>query len=223
VWDGGNNDFPFIRPDLLIVVVDPLRPGHGLAYHPGETNLRMADVVLVNKLGSASEEQVTEQMAVVQSVNPDAAVVRADSVVTLGPGPPLAGKSVLVIEDGPSVTHGGMAWGAGTVAARDGGAAALIDPRPWAAGSIARTMEQYPHLGPVLPAMGYSDQQLRELEQTVNAADCDLVVAGTPVDLERLIDSRHPIRQVRYELRERGEPDLAQVLAPIVVRAGGGS
>ncbi len=216
VWDGGNNDFSFFRPDVLIVVVDPLRAAHGLQYHPGETNLRMADVVLVNKLGSASEEQVNQLMAAVDSVNPNATVIRADSVVTLGPGPRLAGKPVLVIEDGPSVTHGGMAWGAGTVAARDGGAAALVDPRPWAVGSLAQTMQEYPHLGPVLPAMGYSEQQLRDLEETINAVECEVVIAGTPVDLGRLIHSRHPIRQVSYELSELGEPTLAQVLAPII-------
>ena len=202
---------------MLIVVVDPLRAAHGLQYHPGETNLRMADVVLVdNKLGSASEEQVNQLMAAVDSVNPNATVIRADSVVTLGPGPRLAGKPVLVIEDGPSVTHGGMAWGAGTVAARDGGAAALVDPRPWAVGSLAQTMQEYPHLGPVLPAMGYSEQQLRDLEETINAVECEVVIAGTPVDLGRLIHSRHPIRQVSYGLSELGEPTLAQVLAPII-------
>ncbi len=216
VWDGGNNDFSFIRPDLLIVVVDPLRAGHELAYHPGETNLRMADVVLVNKMGSASAEQVNELMASVGSVNPGAVVIRADSVVALGPGPPLTGKPVLVIEDGPSVTHGGLAWGAGTVAARQGGAGQLVDPRPWAVGSIAQTMQSYPHLGPVLPAMGYSDRQLRDLEQTVDAVECEVVVAGTPVELGRLIHTRHPIRQVSYELRELGERTLAQTLAPII-------
>lgn len=219
VWDGGNNDFSFFRPDLLIVVSDPLRPGHGLAYHPGETNLRMADVVLVNKVDSAAPEQLDAVMADVRAVNPAASVIRAESPVTLEPGPSLAGRAVLVIEDGPSVTHGGMPWGAGTVAARDGGAAVVVDPRPWAVGSIAQTLTDYPHLASVLPAMGYDDQQLRELEATVNAAECDVVIAGTPVDLGRLIDSRHPIRQVRYELRELGEPTLAQALAPIIAAA----
>jgi predicted GTPase len=221
VWDGGNNDFAFIRPDMLIVVVDPLRPGHALAYHPGETNLRMADVVLVNKLGSASDEQVSELMAAVRLANPAAAVIRADSVVTLEAGPSLAGRSVLVIEDGPTVTHGGMPWGAGTVAAREGGAAVQVDPRPWAVGSIAETFAHYPHLGPVLPAMGYSHEQLRDLERTINAVECEIVVAGTPVDLGRLIQSDRPIRQVRYELRERGEPTLAQALAPIIAARPG--
>jgi len=215
VWDGGNNDCPFIRPDLLIVVVDPLRSGQALAYHPGETNLLMADVVLINKLNSASAEQIRELMADVTAANPDAAVIRAASEVSLGPGPPLAGNAVLVVEDGPTITHGGMASGAGTVAAQLEGARLQVDPRPWAVGSIADTFGQYPHIGPVLPAMGYSDRQLRELADTINAVDCDLVIAGTPVDLARLIHCRHPIRQVSYELRELGEPTIEQALAPI--------
>jgi len=216
VWDGGNNDCSFIRPNLLIVVVDPLRSGQALAYHPGETNLLMADVVLVNKLNSASAEQIRELMADVTAANPEAAVIRAASEVSLGAGPPLAGKAVLVIEDGPTVTHGGMPSGAGTVAAQQEGARIQVDPRPWAVGSIADTFRQYPHIGPVLPAAGYSDRQLRELTDTIDAVDCDVVVAGTPVDLARLIHCRHPIRQVSYELRELGAPTIAQVLAPII-------
>jgi len=216
VWDGGNNDFPFIRPDLLIVVVDPLRSGEALAYHPGETNLVMADVVLVNKLNSASADQIRELMADVTAANPDAAVIRAASEVSLKAGPPVAGKAVLVIEDGPTITHGGMASGAGTVAAQQEGARVQVDPRRWAVGSIADTFRQYPHIGPVLPAMGYSDRQLRELADTIDAVDCDLVIAGTPVDLPRLIRCRHPIRQASYELRDLGEPTIEQVLAPII-------
>jgi predicted GTPase len=207
---------PFIRPDLLIAVVDPLRSGQALAYHPGETNLLMADVVLVNKLDSASADQIRELMADVTSANPDAAVIRAASMVSLETGPPVAGKAVFVVEDGPTVTHGGMASSAGTVAAQQEGVRVQIDPRPGAVGSIAETLRQYPHIGPVLPAMGYSDRQLRELADTIDAADCDLVIAGTPVDLARLIQCRHPIRQVRYELRELGEPTIDQVLAPII-------
>jgi len=218
VWDGGNNDFPFIRPDLLIVVVDPLRAGQELAYHPGEANLLMADVVLINKLDSGSADQIRELMADVTAANPNAVLVRAESTVSLADGPPLAGKAVLVVEDGPTITHGGMPSGAGTVAAQQAGARIQLDPRPWAVGSIAETLRRYPHIGPVLPAMGYSDQQLRELEATINAVDCDLVVAGTPVDLARLIRCRHPIRQATYELRELGEPTIQQVLAPIIAR-----
>ncbi len=219
IWDGGNNDFSFIRPDVLIVVVDPLRCGQELAYHPGETNLRMADVVLVNKIDSASAEQVRTVMADIDAVNPDAVIVRAASPVSLGDGPSLAGKAVLVVEDGPTITHGGMPFGAGTVATQQGGARVQVDPREWAVGSIAQTFDRYRHIGPVLPAMGYSAEQLEELEATINAVDCDIVVAGTPVDLSRLIRCRHPIRQTVYELQELGEPTLEQALAPIVARA----
>jgi predicted GTPase len=219
VWDGGNNDFSFIRPDQLIVVVDPLRAGQELTYHPGEANLRMADVVLVNKVDSASADQMRVLTADLAAANPRAIVVRAASPVSLADGPSLAGKTVLVVEDGPSITHGGMPWGAGTVAAQQGGARTQVDPRPWAVGSIAQALRQYPHIGPVLPAMGYSEQQLRELEATINAVDCDIVVAGTPVDLARLVRCRHPIRQATYDLAEVGEPSLAQVLEPTIANA----
>ena len=219
VWDGGNNDFSFIRPDVLIVVVDPLRSGQELAYHPGETNLRMADVVLVNKVHSASAEQLRTVMDDIHAVNPGAVIVRAGSAVSLGDGPSLAGKAVLVVEDGPTITHGGMPFGAGTVAAQQDGTRVQVDPRKWAVGSIAQTFDRYRHIGPVLPAMGYSTEQLQELEATINAADCDVVVAGTPVDLARLIHCRHPIRQAIYELDEFGEPTIEQALAPIIARA----
>jgi predicted GTPase len=216
VWDGGNNDLPFFRPDLLIVVVDPLRAGHELTYHPGEANLRMADVVVVNKIDSADPTAVERVLADIASINPRATVVRANSPVTVEHGPSLVGAAVLVVEDGPTITHGGMPFGAGMVAAQRGGAGALVDPRPYAVGSIAETYELHPHIGSVLPAMGYSDEQLHELEQTINATDCDLVVSGTPVDLTRLISSRHPIRHVSYELEETGTPTLADVLEPLV-------
>jgi predicted GTPase len=219
VWDGGNNDFSFIRPDVLIVVVDPLRSGQELAYHPGETNLRMADVVLVNKVHSASAEQLRTVMDDIHAVNPGAVIVRADSAVSLGEGPSLAGKAVLVVEDGPTITHGGMPFGAGTVAAQQDGTRVQVDPRKWAVGSIAQTFDRYRHIGPVLPAMGYSTEQLQELEATINAADCDVVVAGTPVDLARLVHCRHPIRQAIYELDELGEPTIEQALAPMIARA----
>ena len=220
IWDGGNNDFSFIRPDLLIVVLDPLRSGQALAYHPGETNLLMADVVLVNKVNSASAEQLRQLMADVAIANPAAVVVRAASPVSLADGPSLVGKTVLVVEDGPTITHGGMPSGAGTVAAQHGGARVQVDPRRWAVGSIADTLRRYPHIGPVLPAMGYSAQQLHELEATFDAVDCDVVVAGTPVDLARLIRCRHPIRQASYELQVLGEPTIEQVLAPIIALVG---
>jgi predicted GTPase len=219
IWDGGNNDFSFIRPDLQIVVLDPLRSGHELAYHPGETNLLMADVVLINKINSASAEQLQQLLADVTMANPNAVMVRAASPVSLADGPSLAGKAVLVVEDGPTITHGGMSYGAGAVAAEQGGARVQVDPRQWAVGSIAETLARYPHIGSALPAMGYSKHQLDELEATINAVECDVVVAGTPVDLARLIHCRHPIRRASYELQEMGEPSLEQMLAPIIADA----
>jgi predicted GTPase len=218
VWDGGNNDFPFFRPDLLITVVDPLRAGHELKYHPGETNLRLADVVVVNKIDSADVRSLERVLADVAAVNPRARVVRAYSPVTLDDGPSLLGAAALVIEDGPTVTHGGMAFGAGTVAAQHAAVGMQIDPRPYAEGSIADVFAENPHLGNVLPAMGYSPEQLRELEATIEKADCDVVITGTPIDLGRLITTRHPIRHARYELQEIPPPSLADVLEPIVQR-----
>jgi predicted GTPase len=219
VWDGGNNDFPFLAPDLLIVVADALRPGHELLYHPGETNLRMADVVVVNKIDSAEANDVEQVLANIEAVNPTASVVLAKSPPTLDAGPDLLGKRVLVVDDGPTLTHGEMPFGAGFVAARNAGAATIVDPRPYAVGSIKETFEKWPQLMNVLPAMGYSNGQLWELETTINNADCDVVVTGTPIDLGRLIESRHPIRHVRYELEEVGAPTIADILEPIVAQA----
>jgi predicted GTPase len=218
VWDGGNNDAPFFAPDLMIVVVDPLRPGHELGYHPGELNLRLADVVVVNKVDTAEALDVEQVVTNVESANPLATVVFAKSPPVLDPGPELAGRRVLVVEDGPTLTHGEMPFGAGLVAARRAGAI-VVDPRPYAVGSIADTFRRFAQLRDVLPAMGYGDEQLRELEQTIDAADCDVVVTGTPIDLGRLISSRHPIRHVRYELREVGGPTLQELLEPVVARA----
>jgi len=215
VWDGGNNDFSFFRPDLTIVVLDPLRAGHELHYHPGETNLRMADVVVVNKVDSASADALERVLADIAFANPTATVVRAASPVTLDDGPPIAGRCVLCVEDGPTLTHGGMPFGAAAIAAEREGARIRVDPRPSAVGSIAEVYDAYPHIGPVLPAMGYGDEQLAELEATINATDCDVVVTGTPIDLGRLIDCRHPIRHVRYELEEIGRPTLEDVLQSI--------
>jgi predicted GTPase len=217
VWDGGNNDFSFFAPDIALTVVDPLRPGHELKYHPGETNLRMADVVVVNKIDTAEADSIGRVIANIERVNPRARIVRAASPVVLEDGPSLVGSRVLVIDDGPTLTHGGMPFGAGTVAARQGGALELVDPRPFAVGSIADVLERYPHLHS-LPAMGYSPDQLAELEATINASGCDVVVTGTPIDLGRLIESKIPIRHARYELREIGEPTLADVLAPLGAR-----
>jgi len=218
IWDGGNNDFSFYRPDLMIVVVDPLRAGHARRYHPGEANLRMADVVVINKVDSATPGQIHDVLADVALLAPGATVIRAASSVLLERGPSLTGKRVLVIEDGPTITHGGMPFGAGTVAARNADAIP-VDPRPHAVGSIAETLARFPHIEAVVPAMGYSDAQLRDLQATINAVDCDAVIAGTPIDLGRIIDSHHPIREVTYALEELGTPRLADVLAPIVAQA----
>ncbi|MFN0155332.1 MAG: cyclic 2,3-diphosphoglycerate synthase [Gaiella sp.] len=221
IWDGGNNDFPFYAPDLWVTVTDPLRAGHELSYHPGEVNVRMADVVVVNKVDSATAEDIARVIKDVRSVNPAATILEAESPVTLDPGPPLLGARVLVVEDGPTLTHGGMAFGAGTVAARQAGAAELVDPRPYAVGSIAETFARYPHLGAVLPAMGYGEEQTQELEETIDRVECDVVVTGTPFDLGRVITTRHPLRHARYELRERDPGALRELLAPIVDRARG--
>ena len=219
VWDGGNNDLPFFKPDLLIVVADPLRPGHELGYHPGETNLRMADVVVINKVDTAAAHDVEAVVENVQAVNPLAQLVFAESPPVLDAGSDLSGKTVLVIDDGPTLTHGEMPFGAGLVAARRAGAARIADPRPLAVGSLRAVFERWPQLTNVLPAMGYSDEQLHELEQTVNKVECDFVVTGTPIELGRLIDSRHPIRHVRYELEEIGRPTIEDVLEPIITKA----
>jgi predicted GTPase len=215
IWDGGNNDFPFVVPDVLITVTDALRPGHERRYYPGEVNARMADVIVVNKVDGAAPEAIDEVVADVRDLNPGAVLVQAASPVTLDAGPSLAGARVVVVEDGPTITHGGMPYGAGTVAARAAGAR-LVDPRPYAAGSIAETFARYPHIGPVLPAMGYGAGQIAELAATVRATPCDAVVAGTPIDLARLIDAGRPIRRATYELQEVGAPTLAEVLEPYI-------
>jgi predicted GTPase len=213
VWDGGNNDLPLYRPDLHIVVADPHRPDHARRYHPGEANLRLADVVLINKVDTADYEGVARVREDIYAVNPEAVVIEAASPIFMADPRAIRGKRVLVIEDGPTLTHGGMAYGAGTVAARRFGAAEVVDPRPCAVGSIARTFEAYPHVGALLPAMGYGQEQIAELEQTINAVECDLVLTATPIDLRRLIDVRHPVDRVRYELQVIGEPTLREVLA----------
>ena len=218
VWDGGNNDFSFFRPDLLITVVDPHRPGHEVGYYPGEVNLRMADVVLVNKVDSAFPDAVVQVLANVRSVNPAATVVQAESPVTLEGSGSLFGKRVLVIEDGPTITHGGMAIGAGTIAARQAGATEPIDPRPFAVGSIAETFRAHPHIGRVIPAMGYGAAQLHDLEATIRATACDVVVNGSPAQLSRLVHLDVAMRNASYELREIGHPNIADVLAPCIER-----
>jgi predicted GTPase len=212
VWDGGNNDLPLYRPDLHIVVADPHRPDHARRYHPGEANLWLADVVLINKVDTADYQGVSRVREDVYAVNPEATVVEAASPIFVDDSRAIRGQRVLVIEDGPTLTHGGMAYGAGVVAARRFGAAELVDPRPYAVGSIAATFEEYPHMGALLPAMGYGEEQIAELEQTINAVECDLVLTATPIDLRRLVDVRHPVDRVRYELQVIGEPTLREIL-----------
>lgn len=212
LWDGGNNDMPFFRPDLMIVLVDPLRAGHELAYYPSEINLRMADVVVINKVDRASFEQIQTVRANVRAVNPDAIMVEAASPVFVGDPGAIRGKRALVIEDGPTLTHGGMTYGAGVVAADKLGAAELVDPRPYAVGTIADTFAKYPDTGTLLPAMGYSDQQIADLEQTINATPCDLVLIATPFDLRKVVAITHPTDRVSYELQIIGAPGLEEIL-----------
>jgi predicted GTPase len=203
VWDGGNNELPFFVPDLHFVLADPLRAGHELRYHPGETNLRLADYVVINKENSAEREDVETVVENVRSVNPEAEILHADSVVTVDDEAAVEGKRVLAVEDGPTLTHGGTASGAATIAAETFGAAEVVDPRDAAVGSLRTVFEEYPHLGDVLPAMGYSREQIGELEATINAVDCDLVLVGTPFDLGRLLDVDKPLVRVRYDIEER--------------------
>jgi len=213
LWDGGNNDTPFYAPDLHIVVADPHRAGHGKLYHPGETNMRMADVIIINKVDTADPKGVEAVKAVIAELNPKAKVVTAASPVTAEDPGAIKDKRVLVIEDGPTVTHGEMTFGAGMIAAENAGAEAIIDPRPFAVGSIKATFEKYSHLENVLPAMGYGDRQVEELEKTINASDCDIVVSGTPIDLKRILKNvNKPIVRVRYDLQVKGEPSLDDVL-----------
>ncbi len=200
VWDGGNNDLPFFKPDLFIVVADPHRAGHELRYYPGETNARMADVVVVNKAATARPEDVETVERNIRAINPDARIIRAASPVSVEDPDAVKGKRVLVVEDGPTLTHGEMAFGAGHIAAQKYGASEIVDPRPFAVGSIKETYAQYPHLSQILPAMGYGGEQMSELEQTINDADCDLVLIGTPIDLGRLVQINKPALRVRYEL-----------------------
>jgi predicted GTPase len=226
IWEGGNNDFPFFAPDLFVVIADPLRAGHEMRYHPGEANLRMADVVVINKLDSATPEQLAEVKANIAAVNPNAPVILARSALTLEGGE-ITGKRVAVVEDGPTLTHGGMTFGAGVVAARRFGASEIVDPRPYASGELAATLARYPALERLLPAMGYGNGQMRELETTLNLMPAELVLSATPIDLRRVLNLAKPIVRVRYELEElkpeSGQPDLAEVLEPLVNRARSGS
>ncbi len=216
VWDGGNNDFAFFEPDLQITVADPHRPGHELRYYPGEVNVRVADVVVINKVDSADPEGVETVRQNVEAVNPDAIIVEAASTVRMEDPDLVRGRRVLVIEDGPTLTHGEMTIGAGVVAARQNGATELVDPRPFLVGRLRETFEIYPDIGTVLPAMGYGEEQLRDLEATINATDCDAVVIGTPIDLSRVVDINKPTTRVFYDLEEVGKPDLADLVAQFI-------
>ncbi len=220
LWDGGNNDFPFVKPDLMIVVADPHRPGHEYRYHPGETNFRMADVIVINKETTADYAGILEVMESARRLNPGAVIVHAGSPIAVEDPEVIRGKRVLVIEDGPTLTHGGMKYGAGVVAARQFGAAEIVDPRPWVSGEIAETFMTYPEIGTLLPAMGYSAAQIKDMEKTIAATDCDAVVIATPIDLGRLMKIDKPHVRVRYDLAEVGRPDLNDILQDFCRRKG---
>ncbi len=212
LWDGGNNDFPFYVSDLQIVVADPHRPGHERSYHPGETNVRAADVFVINKVDTANTEAVMKVRESLHELNPNAVVIEAASPLFVDDPEAIRGKRVLVIEDGPTLTHGEMAYGAGWVAARRFGAAEIVDPRPYAVGSIVATYKKYPNTGPILPAMGYGDEMTRDLEKTIDNADVDLVISATPIDITRVLKVKKPMQRVRYELQEIGKPTLEDIL-----------
>ena len=216
LWDGGNNDMPFYKPDLFLVVVDPHRPGHELLFYPGESNLLMADVLVINKVDTADPENVATVKINIALVNPSATVIEAASPVKVEEPDAIKGKRCLVVEDGPTLTHGGMKFGAGVVAAEKFGASEIVDPRPWITGTIAETFETYPDIGKLLPAMGYGEQQIKDLESTINAADCDAVLIGTPIDLRKVLHIEKPSVRVTYDLKEIGKPTVAEVLTPFM-------
>lgn len=216
LWDGGNNDFAFYNPDLTITVADPHRPGNELSYYPGEVNLRIADVVVINKIDTAPPEGIQTVRESIEKVNPNAIVIDGASPIRVDKPEVIKGKRVLVVEDGPTLTHGEMKLGAGTVAANKFGAAEIIDPRPFVVGKLAETFEIYPNIGELLPAMGYSDEQLKDLETTINNTDCDSVIIGTPIDLSRIININKPVTRVYYDLQEIGQPDLDGVLTDFI-------
>ncbi|MDG6221346.1 MAG: GTPase, partial [Candidatus Thermoplasmatota archaeon] len=220
IWDGGNNDFSFYKTDLYITIADPHRPGHEISYYPGEVNARLADIVIINKMATAYPEDIEEVRSNIQEINPGVIFVDAASPVFVDNHEMIRGKRVLVVEDGPTVTHGGMRYGAGAVAAQKFGAKEFVDARPFAVGTIKETFEKYSHLEDVLPAMGYGAKQIKDLEDTINAADCDVVIGGTPIDLNRVIKVNKPIMRVRYELQEIGEPTLDELLDAFIKKHG---
>ncbi len=218
VWDGGNNDMPFYMPDIMITVVDPHRAGHELGYYPGETNLLLADVIVINKIDTADIDDIATVRENIRMVNPEAIVVDAASPVALDDQELIYGKKVLVVEDGPTLTHGEMMYGAGVVAAEKYGAESLVDPRPWTVGKLSETFDKYPDIGQILPAMGYGDEQMKDLETTINKVECDAVVIGTPIDLRRVINIEKPSVRVTYKLQEIGSPTLASILNSNVLK-----
>jgi len=221
LWDGGNNDFPFYKPDLMITVVDPHRAGHERRYYPGEVTLRIADVVIINKMDTARPEDVQTVRENISELAPEAVVIDAASPIRADHPEVIRGKRVLVVEDGPTLTHGGMTLGAGIVAAQKYGAAELVDPRPFLVGKLHQTFETYPGIGTLLPAMGYGEEQLHDLEKTINNTDCDAVVIGTPIDLNRVIKINKPTTRVYYDLQEIGDPTLDNVLEEFVKKIQG--
>ena len=216
LWDGGNNDTPFYMSDLWFVVADPLRPGHELLYYPGDVNFKNADVIIINKMDSAKPEDVETVINNAKKYNPNAKIIKADSKVIVENPDAITGKRVLVVEDGPTCTHGNMKTGAGTVAAERFGAAEIVDPRPFLKGLLAETFKKYPEIGKLLPAMGYSDQQIKDLEDTINESDADVIVIGTPIDLGRIIKINKPSVRVKYDLDEKGKPDLEEILTEFI-------
>ena len=220
LWDGGNNDTPFYKPDLWITIADPLRAGHELSYFPGKTNFERADIILINKCDSAEEADIASIEANAKKYNPSATVIRGNSPVSVTDPDAIKGKRVLIVEDGPTLTHGEMKYGAGTVAAKKWGAAEIVDPRPYARGEIADTFEKYPDIGVVLPAMGYGDAQMKDLEQTIDATDCDLVLIGTPIDLARVINIEKPNQRVTYDLADEGDVFLDAIEKAIAKKNG---
>jgi predicted GTPase len=219
VWDGGNNDWSFYQPDLNIVVADPHRAGNELTYHPGETNLRMADVIIINKVDTADPEKVKQVKENIKMVNPNATVLEAASPITADKPEAIKGKRVLVIEDGPTITHGNMPYGAGMIFAKKFGAATIVDPRPYAVGSIKEAFKKYPHLGAILPALGYSEKQVAELKETIDHTPCDVVVIGTPIDLRRVVTIKQPTVRVNYELKVLGPMSLEHILDEFIKRS----
>ena len=216
LWDGGNNDFSFYQADLTITIVDPHRPGHELSYYPGEVNLRLADVAVINKIDSATPENIASVISNINKVNPNATIIKAESKITVDNPEIITGKRVLVVEDGPTLTHGEMKLGAGTVAAERLGAGELVDPRPYIVGKLKDTFKTYPNIGALLPAMGYGEQQLKDLEETINNTDCDSVIIGTPIDLSRIININKPCTRVHYDLEEISSPNLNEILQDFI-------